>query len=123
MKRKDTFLRVEKKYKMTEQQYKNFLEKIKKYMTMDEYGKHTISNIYYDTEDFTLIRHSIVKPIFKEKIRLRAYGDMVFMFELSYKVDLKTLDNLKSLLDDLKIRNANLPIIISKIDVEKGIEL
>lgn len=46
MKRKDTFLRVEKKYKMTEQQYKNFLEKIKKYMTMDEYGKHTISNIY-----------------------------------------------------------------------------
>lgn len=48
---------------------------------------------------------------------------MVFMFELSYKVDLKTLDNLKSLLDDLRISNANLPIIISKIDVEKAIEL
>lgn len=74
MKKKDTFLRVEKKYKMTKEQYENFVEKIKDFMTMDEYGKHTISNIYYDTEDFTLIRRSIDKPVFKEKIRLRSYG-------------------------------------------------
>lgn len=49
--------------------------------------------------------------------------NMGSMFELSYKVDLKSLENLKSLLDDIRARNANLPIIISKIDVEKAVEL
>jgi hypothetical protein len=35
---------------------------------------YTISNIYYDTEDSYLIRHSLSKPDYKEKLRLRAYG-------------------------------------------------
>lgn len=45
-------------------------------MTKDEYGKHTISNIYFDTGNFELIRHSIEKPVYKEKLRLRAYGQV-----------------------------------------------
>lgn len=76
MKNKDTFLRMEKKYKMTKSQYDTFIKKIKEFMDVDEYGKHTISNIYYDTKDFTLINRSISKPIFKEKIRLRSYDGM-----------------------------------------------
>ena len=43
-------------------------------MTEDEYGKHTICNIYYDTPDNLLIRRSIEKPVYKEKLRLRSYG-------------------------------------------------
>ena len=45
-------------------------------MTKDEYGKHTISNIYFDTGNFEPIRHSIEKPVYKEKLRLRAYGQV-----------------------------------------------
>ena len=43
-------------------------------MEQDEYGKHTISNIYFDTDEYDLIRKSLEKPIYKEKLRLRAYG-------------------------------------------------
>lgn len=59
--------------------------------TFDEFGKHTISNIYYDTPDDLLIRRSIEKPAYKEKLRLRSYGnptldDMVFL-EIKKKYD------------------------------------
>lgn len=43
-------------------------------MQEDEYGLHTICNIYYDTPDFDLIRRSIEQPVYKEKLRLRSYG-------------------------------------------------
>ena len=43
-------------------------------MEMDEYGEHTICNIYFDTPDYDLIRKSIEHPIYKEKLRLRSYG-------------------------------------------------
>lgn len=41
----------------------------------DEYGDYTICNIYLDTEDFYFIRHSLDKPVYKEKLRLRSYGN------------------------------------------------
>ncbi len=40
----------------------------------DEYGPHCIMNIYFDTEGHDLIRRSMEKPIYKEKLRLRSYG-------------------------------------------------
>ena len=40
----------------------------------DQYGQYTISSIYYDTEDYQLIRTSLEKPVYKEKFRLRSYG-------------------------------------------------
>lgn len=49
--------------------------------------------------------------------------NMGSMFELSYKIELRSLDNIKNMLDDIRIRNANLPIIFSKIDIEKAVEL
>lgn len=68
------FKRYEKKYLMNAGQEKEFLERIEGYMKMDKYGLHTICNIYFDTDDFDLIRTSIEKPIYKEKLRLRTYG-------------------------------------------------
>ena len=43
-------------------------------MQADEYGLSAICNIYFDTADDELIRTSIEKPFYKEKLRLRSYG-------------------------------------------------
>lgn len=43
-------------------------------MTEDKYGLHTICSIYFDTDDDRLIRNSIERPLYKEKLRLRSYG-------------------------------------------------
>ena len=42
-------------------------------MALDQYGRTTIRNIYFDTDNYRLIRHSIEKPAYKEKLRLRSY--------------------------------------------------
>ena len=70
------FERVEKKYQMDKEQYRAFLEGAADKIHMDEYGRHTIRNIYYDTTDYELIRHSLDKPKYKEKLRLRGYGEI-----------------------------------------------
>lgn len=52
--------------------------KNKKYMVPDMYNRdkefYQICNIYCDTVDNRLIRASIEKPVYKEKLRLRSYG-------------------------------------------------
>lgn len=40
----------------------------------DEYGEYTICNVYLDTANDDLIRRSVEKPVFKEKLRVRSYG-------------------------------------------------
>lgn len=70
----NVFERIEKKYMLTRETYNLFLEAIEPHMCADSYGKHTICNIYYDTDTYELIRHSIEKPRYKEKLRLRSYG-------------------------------------------------
>ena len=44
------------------------------HLVPDEFFKSLVCSIYYDTEDFTLIRASIEGPVFKQKLRLRSYG-------------------------------------------------
>ena len=68
------FERHEKKYLITSSQWNEVLQELEPYMQMDDYGKHLISNVYYDTKNWYLIRHSMSKPVYKEKIRLRSYG-------------------------------------------------
>lgn len=85
------FQRIEKKYLLTKDKYEKFLKAIEPYMSIDEYGLHTICNIYYDTDTYDLIRHSIEKPTYKEKLRLRSYGvpskrDKVYL-EIKKKYD------------------------------------
>lgn len=70
----DKFERVEKKYLLTEDQYKAFIKGMKKHTRPDAYPKYTICNVYYDTENYDLIRRSLEKPIYKEKLRVRSYG-------------------------------------------------
>ncbi len=70
----DVFKRVEKKYILSAEQYSALQRILAGRMKADEYGLHTISNIYYDTDDYALIRESLQKPVYKEKLRLRCYG-------------------------------------------------
>ena len=70
----DIFRRVEKKYILNKKQYEQIRKILKNYIVQDEYGKSTVCNIYFDTENYDLISHSITKPFFKEKIRLRSYN-------------------------------------------------
>ena len=68
------FERYEKKYRLTAAQQRLLLEGIRPYMKKDDYGAYTICNIYYDTDDWRLIRTSLEKPVYKEKLRVRSYG-------------------------------------------------
>lgn len=69
-----SFQRYEKKYFCTPAQYCALRERLAPYMQEDAYGKTAICNIYYDTPDWRLIRASIEKPLYKEKLRVRSYG-------------------------------------------------
>ena len=68
-----SFKRYEIKYILTPQQKSRVLETMASYMEPDSYGKTTIRNIYYDTENYRLIRNSLDRPVYKEKLRLRSY--------------------------------------------------
>ncbi len=68
------FKRYEFKYMITLEQKEKILEAMKPYMKQDVYGKTTIRNLYFDTDTYLLIRRSIEKPTFKEKLRIRSYG-------------------------------------------------
>ena len=67
------FKRYELKYLLTRQQKARILEAMEPYMALDQYGRTTIRNIYFDTDNYRLIRRSIEKPAYKEKLRLRSY--------------------------------------------------
>ena len=62
------FERYEKKYCLTLSQQRFLLERMTPYMKKDAYGEYTICNIYYDTDDFRLIRVSLEKPVYKRRI-------------------------------------------------------
>ena len=67
------FKRYEKKYLLTLEQKEELLEVMANHMERDEYGQSTIRNIYYDTDNYLLIRRSLEKPDYKEKLRIRSY--------------------------------------------------
>ncbi len=69
------FKRYELKYILTVKQYENLLNHMPSDMKLDNYGRHKISNIYFDTDDYRIIRHSLEKPKYKEKLRVRCYGE------------------------------------------------
>ena len=74
----EVFNRYENKYLLDDAAYQRFYGQLLEYMELDDYNKrhpyYSISNIYFDTRDHALIRKSIAKPKYKEKLRLRAYG-------------------------------------------------
>lgn len=85
------FQRHEVKFLVTQAQRKRLVGAVGGRLIPDIHGESTICNIYYDTPDFRLIRRSLEKPNYKEKVRLRSYGpagpeDTVFL-ELKKKYD------------------------------------
>ncbi len=74
----EVFNRTEEKYIVTKSVYECIVKDLEGKMLADEYSKNNsfyqICNIYYDTPDSNLIRTSLQKPKYKEKIRLRSYG-------------------------------------------------
>lgn len=68
------FQRYELKYLLTQEQKEAVLRDMEPYMTLDRYGRTTIRNLYYDTDTYLLIRRSIEKPAYKEKLRIRSYS-------------------------------------------------
>ncbi len=66
--------RYEIKYLMNKEQTEFLVNAIKGRLFPDMYGATTIASLYYDTPDGRLIRESLERPEFKEKIRLRSYG-------------------------------------------------
>ena len=68
------FKRYELKYMLTSRQKESVLAAMEPYMKLDKYGRTTIRNLYYDTDTYLLIRRSIEKPAYKEKLRIRSYS-------------------------------------------------
>ncbi len=104
------FKRYELKYILTKEQYELLLKELPSDIQLDEYGRHKISNIYFDTEDFRVIRYSLEKPKYKEKLRIRCYGqpseDSTVFIELKKKFNgvvykRRVYDNQKNVLSYL----------------------
>ncbi|MBC3890008.1 VTC domain-containing protein [Acetobacterium paludosum] len=90
-----TFKRYENKFQLNESQFEQLLPILLTEMVPDSYtsknDSYSIYNIYFDTENYDIIRHSLSKPYYKEKLRLRSYAipissdDKVFL-ELKKKI-------------------------------------
>lgn len=68
------FKRYELKYLLDAAQKQRVLAAMEPYMDLDRYGRITIRNLYFDTDNYRLIRRSMEKPAYKEKLRLRSYS-------------------------------------------------
>ena len=91
MNEQTTFKRYELKYMLTRAQANDLLRAMEGHLRLDQYGHSTIRNIYFDTDSFRLVRRSIEKPLYKEKLRVRSYqraGENTPVFvELKKKFD------------------------------------
>ncbi len=85
------FKRYELKYLLNLEQKGIILDVMSNYMEPDKYGRTTIRNIYFDTDNYRLIRRSIEKPAYKEKLRIRSYSqathDSTVFVELKKKYE------------------------------------
>ena len=85
------FRRYELKYMITKEQKDIILGAMADHTLPDKYGHTTVRNLYFDTESYRLIRRSIEKPIYKEKLRIRSYSqatpDSTVFVELKKKYD------------------------------------
>lgn len=68
------FKRYEMKYLIHRTQRDIICRAMEPYMVSDRYGYSSIRNLYYDTPNFRLIRESLDRPVYKEKLRIRSYS-------------------------------------------------
>jgi len=85
------FKRYELKFILTLEQKEKILKTMSTHMQPDNYGRSAIRNIYFDTDNYRLIRRSIEKPAYKEKLRIRSYfqttADSIVFVELKKKYE------------------------------------
>jgi SPX domain protein involved in polyphosphate accumulation len=90
-----TFKRVELKYFLTPGQYSSLRTELEKQMDLDQFcrknGSYMIYNLYFDTDHNDIIRKSLAKPYYKEKLRMRSYtlteaADQRVFLELKKKI-------------------------------------
>lgn len=71
----DIFRRYEKKYLITRERYAALSGLLSQHMEADIFGEYLVRNVYFDTDGWDVVRASIARPLFKEKMRLRSYGE------------------------------------------------
>lgn len=74
MEHQTVFERYEIKYLLDSRQWDAVLRAMEPYMAPDQYGRSLVRNVYYDTPDYRLIRASLDRSVYKEKLRVRSYG-------------------------------------------------
>lgn len=131
----NTFKRYEKKYLLTKTKCKKLFEEIGEYIKEDKFASSYVCNLYYDTDSDQLIRSSIEKPGYKEKLRIRSYNvpdssDTVFI-EIKKKYDgivykrreKFTLNQANSFMDNNELPTSQIQDEISWIkDTYKGLK-
>lgn len=71
----ETFKRKEVKYRLSAAQVAKMKRSLEAHMAPDDYGQTAITSVYYDTAHRDMISRSLEKPLYKEKLRLRTYGE------------------------------------------------
>ena len=117
-----SFKRHEIKYLITINQYINLMDYLSDKVEKDVVYKSTICNVYYDTDNFELIRKSIEKPIYKEKLRIRSYdkptlGSSVYV-ELKKKYDHIVYKKREKIAYKYVLNNSFLECVETQIDKE-----
>ncbi len=72
----DVFERREVKYRLDAHRCLAMRRALAEHMELDAYGLSRISSVYFDTPNRAVIAHSVSKPAYKEKLRVRWYGSL-----------------------------------------------
>ncbi|MCL2242989.1 MAG: polyphosphate polymerase domain-containing protein [Treponema sp.] len=111
------FKRHEKKYLITQDQAAALQNIISQRMNKDP--QYLVQNLYYDSGNWDIIRKSIEKPFYKEKLRLRLYGlystDSQAFIELKKKYDGITYKR-RAAVPVMEIKNRSIGEIINSSD-------
>ena len=69
----DVFARIEKKYLLNANQFRQILQAVEQHLDLDAYAHTRVTSVYYDTPHDLLIQRSLDKPLYREKLRVRKY--------------------------------------------------
>ena len=120
------FKRHEKKYIITREQCAFLQERLARHMVIDRGREYSVRNLYYDTENWDIIRESMENPLYKEKLRLRFYDhfncESQGFFELKKKFD-GIVYKRRIAFSLNKIKNLRIREILSKADSQISREI
>ena len=68
------FQRIETKYILDRTTLEHLEAEMRPYLIADDYATSTITNIYFDNDDFQMIQDSIARRGGREKLRMRTYA-------------------------------------------------